>query len=341
MPINTKTTIIRRYEQYRLMDARETNSISRRKKQKRAIVLNGGGKDSAILAEVLQKDNRIKATLFTSSPTPAHDFVAKQSNLDFIFSMRKPCDLLEKNAKLSGHLPLNFYLLILASLIAYIKGYDYVITANESSANESNIIIDNININHQYSKSSQFENDLNFLFKKCNIPIVLFSGLGAFSEIQLCKTFSMLKKYHKGFVSCNNGIYSNYWCKKCEKCIFVISSMFLFNKKSAELIWGSVANFFDDNTKKTLLNMINPNQKPLECIGTTSENFYLITQLIEKKFLVLNPNEKKVFDIYSDYIKDKNYDIKTIFASRQKQNNLSKDIITIVNNISENYFTIS
>lgn len=85
-----------------------------------------------------------------------------------------------------------------------------------------------------------------------------------------------MDRYHKIFISHNNGLFNNTWCKKCEKCAFVLGAMFLFNQKSAETIWGDTKSVFNNEMRKCLLNLINPSQKPFECVGTLSENYYLL-----------------------------------------------------------------
>jgi len=42
-------------------------------------------------------------------------------------------------------------------IAAYLYDYRYIVLANEKSANEGNTYMDGISINHQYSKSFEFE----------------------------------------------------------------------------------------------------------------------------------------------------------------------------------------
>ena len=76
--------------------------------------------------------------------------------------------------------------------------------SNESSANESNI--GGESVNHQYSKSFEFERDFDE-FRRRNFPqsAVYFSPLRPFCELQMAKQFSQYKQYHPIFRSCNRG----------------------------------------------------------------------------------------------------------------------------------------
>jgi hypothetical protein len=44
-------------------------------------------------------------------------------------------------------------------LFSYLYNYKYIILSNEKSASEENLIWNSLKINHQYSKSFEFEKD--------------------------------------------------------------------------------------------------------------------------------------------------------------------------------------
>lgn len=59
-------------------------------------------------------------------------------------------------------------------------------------------------INHQYSKSYEFEMDFEDYSKKyLKGNVKYFSFLRPLNELQIAKIFSKHKKYHKIFKSCN------------------------------------------------------------------------------------------------------------------------------------------
>lgn len=59
-------------------------------------------------------------------------------------------------------------------------------------------------VNHQYSKTYEFENDFAEYSKKyLKANVKYFSFLRPLNEMQIAKIFSRYTKYHKVFKSCN------------------------------------------------------------------------------------------------------------------------------------------
>ena len=67
---------------------------------------------------------------------------------------------LNENGALNGHVPITAIVSLIALAGAFVYGYDTVILSNERSADEGNIVDAGVQINHQYSKASEFEADL-------------------------------------------------------------------------------------------------------------------------------------------------------------------------------------
>ena len=77
----------------------------------------------------------------------------------------------------------------LTYLVAFLIGKKYVALSNEDSANESNIVGEKIN--HQYSKSLEFENDFRWFTKNyLTDKIEYFSLLRPLNELQIMKIFT-------------------------------------------------------------------------------------------------------------------------------------------------------
>ena len=111
--------------------------------------------------------------------------------------------------------------------------------SNESSANESNV--QGEKINHQYSKSFEFENDFRKYYNKyLKRNVEYFSFLRPLNELQIAMAFSKFEKYHTIFKSCNVGSKGAEWkwCCNCPKCLFVyiILSPFLYKQKLINFI---------------------------------------------------------------------------------------------------------
>ena len=175
--------------------------------------------------------------------------------------------------------------------MAYLTGKKYITLSNEGSANESTVI--GTKINHQYSKTYEFESDFNNYTKKFfNIDIMYFSFLRPLSELQIAMLFSQYKKFHKVFKSCNVGSKSIpwTWCCNCAKCMFVyiILSPFLNKDELVEIFnedlydKESLLNYFIELTGNSLT-------KPFECVGTTREVRFCISYVIKK---LISENKK-------------------------------------------------
>ena len=245
----------------------------------------GGGKDSAVTLELLKgMDN----TTFIINPKSAMLECSKIAGYDNPIIVNRTIDKnlirLNKEGYLNGHTPFSSLVAFITYFISYLSNKKYIVLSNESSANESNVR--GLKVNHQYSKSFEFENDFNLYTKKYfNIDIKYFSFLRPLYEIQIARLFSKYEKYHKAFKSCNVGSKSSewHWCLNCPKCLFVyiILSPFLYKDKLIN-IFGT-----DLYENKDLLNTFidltgNSDNKPFECVGTYDEVNLALSLTIKK-----------------------------------------------------------
>ena len=249
----------------------------------------GGGKDSNVTLE-LMKDEFEDNTCIIINPKEINIECSKIAGYseENIFNIKRVLDKkiidLNNQGFLNGHTPFSSLVAFVTYLSAYLSNKKYIILSNESSSNEPTVL--GTNINHQYSKSYEFEIDFNNYTKKYfNIDIKYFSLLRCLNEFQIGMLFSNYKKYHKIFKSCNVGSKSIpwKWCCDCPKCLFVyiILSPFLYKE---ELI-----NIFGEDLyeKKELLNTLlelsgYSETKPFECVGTYLEVRYALSLTINK-----------------------------------------------------------
>ena len=148
--------------------------------------------------------------------------------------------LIELNSQgmINGHTPFSAMLAFTSYFVAYLLSKKYIALSNENSANESNVIGEKVN--HQYSKSFEFEKDFEeYSNKYLKAPVKYFSFLRPLNELQIAKIFSKHEKYHKTFKSCNVGSKEKEWkwCCNCAKCLFAytILSPFLYKKKLVDI----------------------------------------------------------------------------------------------------------
>lgn len=240
------------------------------------IIPVGGGKDSNVTMELLKSEHD-RNLCFTVNDQGARTESAAAAGYgeDRTIKTFRSIDpgLLELNARgfLNGHTPFSAIVAFLGYYCAYLVGAENIVLSNEASANEANI--NGTQINHQYSKSYEFECDFNaYTAEHFKTGVRYFSLLRAFNELQIAKYFAACSKYHKVFKSCNAGSKKNIWCGECAKCLFVfiILSPFLSSKELTE-IFG--CNMLDKSSMKADFDGLTgiSDVKPFECIGTVSE----------------------------------------------------------------------
>ncbi len=239
-----------------------------------ALIPVGGGKDSVVSMEVLKSEGtNIALIMNPRGASIATANIAGFENKMLIINRTLDAKLLELNAKgyLNGHTPFSALLAFVSFLAAAISHKKYIALSNESSANESTVI--GTKINHQYSKSLEFESDFRkYSHKYLSHDINYFSLLRPLSELQIASIFAKNSAYFMDFKSCNVGSKTNSWCGKCSKCLFtfIILSPFVSPEVLAD-IFG--ANLLDD---KELLSYFDEltgiaELKPFECVGTVDE----------------------------------------------------------------------
>lgn len=249
----------------------------------------GGGKDSNVTLEIMKSDfeDNLCFIINPKQVTLSCAQTAGYSN-EKIVTVKRTIDknLIELNKQgfINGHTPFSALVAFLSYFNAYITGKKYILLSNESSANESNV--DGTKINHQYSKTYEFECDFNEYTKKYfKIDIKYFSLLRPLSEYQIAMLFSNYEKYHEIFKSCNVGSKKEpwHWCCSCPKCLFVyiILSPFLYKEKLIRIFGEDL--FEKEDLLDIFIELTGYGKtKPFECVGTYEEVRYAITKTISK-----------------------------------------------------------
>ena len=250
----------------------------------------GGGKDSIVTIELLKKAG-YDVTLFRLGHHPYIDYIAHRANLPLLTVERAlPKNLFELNEQgaLNGHVPITAYLSFLSILIAELYGFDAVAMSNERSANEGNVKFHGKEINHQWSKSLEFEQMFQEYVRENITPtITYFSLLRPLSELAITKKFTEHPAYFEITTSCNknwrlmkkclseerkecpeNGL----WCGKCPKCAFVYCLLGAFLPRTTlDTLFHK--NLFNDAALLSLYRQLLglEGSKPFECVGTPEE----------------------------------------------------------------------
>ncbi len=237
----------------------------------------GGGKDSVVTLEAFKRQSRWDVRPLIMNPRGATIMCAQRGgyNISQTLVIHRSIDpaLLELNAKgmLNGHTPFSAMLAFYTLLAEQLAGFANVALSNESSANESTVV--GTHVNHQYSKSLEFENDFrNYVRNYISEDYRYFSFLRPLSELQIAMLFARQPQYFDVFRSCNVGSKQNVWCGHCAKCLFafIILSPFL-PPNELEYIFGK--NMLEDTNLQTEFSQLtgHAETKPFECVGTINE----------------------------------------------------------------------
>lgn len=301
------------------------------------IIPVGGGKDSCVTME-LTRDFSDKVYCFTVNDQPAREESAACAGYFDARMIRTyrtlDKNMLELNARgfLNGHTPFSAIVAFLSAYCAYLIGAEHIVLSNESSANEGNLSSGtDFAVNHQYSKSYEFEKDFSFyLENSVGVPVRYFSLLRAFNELQIAKQFANFKKYHLVFKSCNAGSKKNIWCDNCAKCLFVyiILTPFLTEDESVAVFGENLLS--REDLKSIFDGLVGFSEvKPFECVGTHIEINAALKATAEK-YIAKGEKLPYLLDYYYGRVSHENSDFKTLLTEFNKENNIPSEFLPSV-----------
>ena len=265
-------------------DKKVKNKSFSLKQKSRMLVGIGGGKDSIVAGELLKENGqKITALLIeTQQSSPISDTVVKTMDIPALKVQR----LLDKKifekfeGAYNGHIPISAIFAFVGYLTAVLYDYSSVVVGNEFSSNFGNIRFKGESVNHQWSKSMEFEKLFQQYSKEFFSPdVTYFSLLRQFYEIRIAQIFARQQKYFASFSSCNRNfkVHKNrqekLWCGECAKCVFVFTLLAAFLKK-LELLKIFGKNLFDDRNLLPLFEDVLGfgKMKPFDCVGTFDES---------------------------------------------------------------------
>jgi len=254
----------------------------------KVIVPIGGGKDSVVtLEELRQKNEVIPFIINPRGATLDCANVAGFKNLDEIVILDREIDknllTCNKQGFLNGHTPFSAMLAFYTLLVSYATNTHEIALSNEASANEATVL--GTEVNHQYSKSLEFEKDFRqYVQHYMGNCAHYYSFLRHFSELQIAEKFAQYPQYFPVFRSCNAGSKENKWCCNCPKCLFayIILAPFIDKKTRLQIFGEDLLNkpemkhFFNQLTGKE-------STKPFECVGTIEEVISALKMLDNEK----------------------------------------------------------
>lgn len=241
--------------------------------EQRVLIPIGGGKDSSVTAELLKA--HVPVTGFILNPNPAELAINILATGKPPISAKRQLDpkLFALNAAgaPNGHSPFSATLAWLSLIAAELGNFTAVAVSNERSSNEGTTNWLGHSINHQYSKTKEFEIDFQAYIQPFT-PIRYFSFVRPLYELQIAKLFSTMPHYFSAFRSCNRGQKINSWCGECPKCLSL--ALILLPWVGADLVKTIIGkNPFENSANIQILRELcglTPT-KPFECVLTTEE----------------------------------------------------------------------
>jgi hypothetical protein len=254
---------------------------------KRALVPFGGGIDSIVTVEQVRQQADV-ALFVVSRPADRFDAIeqpAAVTGLPVVRAEREIDPQLLRSAELgflNGHVPVTGILSAIAVLAAALTGRDAVVMSNEWSASIPTLEFGGRPVNHQFSKSEQFEAAFRGVLADQGSGPALpeyFSWLRDRTELWVGREFAALTRYHDSFRSCNKAFYTErsrrfaYWCGQCDKCCFIdlILAPFLPAETLRRIFAVAGEPLDDPGLAAKFRSLLGAGAKPFECVGEVTE----------------------------------------------------------------------
>ncbi len=280
--------------------------------------LQSGGKDSLLVGQLLEK-NGISYDAWYISNGPAYPKVLDRLSAPVRIAHRRiDRDALNEASKVggkNGHVPVTYIVLSYALLQVVLLNKQTVLAAIAHEGDEAHDWIEDLPVNHQWSKTWQAELLFaEYVSRYVASTIQVGSPVRNISELKVTELFSTYAwpKVGDAFSSCNIGNYQQgadntqlVWCGNCPKCAnaYLLFAPFIAKDILDERLGGDLlARVTLLETFKGLLG-IDGVMKPFECVGEIDELRLAYHMAIEQGYTKL-PFEVPV----SDFDKDALYD---------------------------------
>lgn len=248
-----------------------------------AIVGLGGGKDSLVSIELLREKLPNLTTWSLGHENILKPLIDRVSlpHITVNRTWDRQLITLNNEGAMNGHVPISAIFACAGIVATILSGNRDVIVSNEQSANEPTLTYQGVEINHQYSKSQEFEQDFQSILRhNFGETVRYYSFLRPLSELKITELFAMhgFEKYKDVFSSCNRAFIHTSeglsWCGKCPKCAFVFIALTPFiNRADIETLFGGKNLLLDVSLEPLYRQLLGiEGDKPLECVGEVKES---------------------------------------------------------------------
>ena len=253
----------------------------------RPLVPFGGGMDSIVSVELVRRVTPDAALFVVSRPNDRFEAIERAAAATGLPVLRATRELDAQILRsrelgfLNGHVPVTGILSAIAVLTAVLTHRDAVVMSNEWSSSVGNVERDGEMVNHQYSKSIEFERGFRAALAATVGPTPdYFSLLRPFTELWIGRRFAEHPECLKSFRSCNRAFHIDpsqrldRWCGRCDKCAFIdlILSPFVSHNDLSAVFAGAepLDNPALVEVFETLIGAT-ATAKPFECVGDVDE----------------------------------------------------------------------
>lgn len=259
----------------------------------RVLVPFGGGIDSVVTTALLA--DHLDQTLFVVSPSSGRftplEATAAVTGLDIVRATRSlDKQLLGDEPFFHGHVPVTAMVTLLAAVAAAASGRGGVVMSNERSASAPNLRWNDLEVNHQWSKSLDAEILIaEALSERIGDQLTVASLLRDRSEIWVAQVFSDLPQFHHVFRSCNRAFAQardrrlDTWCGECDKCLFINLMLAPFLSREALVDIFHHEPLSDERLSDQLRVLVGVGTvyKPFECVGDPDESAAALERVSE------------------------------------------------------------
>jgi hypothetical protein len=269
----------------------------------------GGGKDSLITVEALRSQQNDITTWSLNHRHLLEPLIARIGT-DHAWVERtwdpQLATLKDKGAY-NGHVPISAIFAAAGTIVSVLTGRRDNIVSNEQSANEPTLNYDGVSINHQYSKSQEFERLYQTqLLHSFSESYRYYSYLRSITEMRIAELFARTAydTYKDVFSSCNrayvHGSQKLFWCGECSKCafVFLIFTPFL-PREELERLWHDKNLLLTPELEPTYRRLLGiEGDKPLDCVGEVKESRAAMRKAFE---VYPELSAKYAFELPDDY----------------------------------------
>lgn len=254
---------------------------------KGVLALQSGGKDSILTAQLLDRKKIVFDSLYITSgqtyprllDTIGGRLALARRQLD-----RAALKSGQRAGGLDGHIPVTYIVTALGLVQAILINKHMVLTSVGHEGEEPHAWINDLPVNHQWSKTWQAEMLMAAYVSRYIAPeIRVGSPLRGYSELRIAEMFTETawQAYGQSFSSCNQANYRQghdnsrlSWCGDCPKCanFYLLFAPFLDFRELRNIFGGRDLLTSPDlqTTFKGLLG-VDGVMKPFECVGETAE----------------------------------------------------------------------